>query len=213
MLKEITPKQKKLLGTIYNYIKASGFPPSFEEMKVEMNVVSNQSILDLLDKLNRKKIVKKTQGTARSIQILPLGYRILDLPPLIPIAGSTSAGQGMEMVEISGEWKSVSADVAELKDNVSLLKISGDSMINAGIDDGDLVLVKEEKEFASGSIVLARIGDESTVKRFMSDDAPPFVYLKPENPKYDTIPFTDQMELLGKVISVFKRSGWWEAVK
>ena len=81
-------------------------------------------------------------------------------------------------------------------------------MINAGIDDGDMVLVKKEKEFTSGNIVLARIGSESTVKRFISDDKPPYVYLKPENPKYKIIPATDEVTLEGLVISVLKNGNW-----
>ena len=85
-------------------------------------------------------------------------------------------------------------------------------MINAGIDDGDVVLVKNQKEFISGDIVLAEIGDEATIKRFMSTDTPPYVYLKPENPKYENILFTDEARLTGKVISVFK-NGYWKPVK
>lgn len=84
----------------------------------------------------------------------------------------------------------------------------GDSMINAGIDDGDTVLVQTKKEFVSGEIVYAQVGDEGTVKRFISDDRPPFVYLKPENPKYENIVFTEQVELKGKVISIFKNNRW-----
>jgi len=101
--------------------------------------------------------------------------------------------------------------VAQLADKVFLLKISGDSMINAGINDGDIVLVKTEKEFISGNIVLARINDEVTIKRFVSDDKPPYIYLKPENPKYEIIPATDEMKLEGKVISVLKE-GYWKPI-
>jgi len=93
-----------------------------------------------------------------------------------------------------------------------MLKISGDSMINAGIDDGDAVLVQTMKEFVSGDIVFAEVGDEGTVKRFMSDDKPPYVYLKPENPNYKNILFTDNVRLKGKVISVLK-SEHWQSVK
>ena len=85
-------------------------------------------------------------------------------------------------------------------------------MINAGIDDGDVVLVKSQKEFVSGEVVLAQIGSDSTVKRFMSEDKPPYVYLKPENPKYKNILFSDDAELKGKVISVLK-NGYWKSIK
>lgn len=81
-------------------------------------------------------------------------------------------------------------------------------MINAGIDDGDRVLVEVRKEFSTGDIVLANLDGKSTVKRFISDDHPPFVYLKPENPSYPIIPFTHKMRLIGKVISILKQEQW-----
>jgi len=84
----------------------------------------------------------------------------------------------------------------------------GDSMINAGIDDGDVVLVQKAKEFSSGDIVLAYDSGEATIKRFVSEDKPPYVYLKPENPKYENILFTDEMRLDGKILSVLNKGDW-----
>ncbi len=89
-----------------------------------------------------------------------------------------------------------------------MLRISGDSMINAGIDDGDMVLVQSKKEFVSKEIVLAEVDGNSTIKRFISEDKPPYVYLKPENPNYENIPFTDEVRLRGKVISILKNNIW-----
>jgi len=205
---EITKRQKQLLFVIYEYIRNSGYPPTFEEMKDELNVVSNQSVVDLLIKLTEQRLIERIESSARSIKILPLGYKILKKPTLTPFLGIVSAGPLTEAIEIPGEWMQVASDVAKLKDNVFLLKISGDSMINAGIDDGDVILVKEEKEFVSGDIVLAQIKDGATVKRFMSDDKPPYIYLKPENPKYKNILFDDETEIKGKVISVLKNNHW-----
>lgn len=85
-------------------------------------------------------------------------------------------------------------------------------MINAGIDDGDLVLVQEKTEFVSGEIVLADVEGEYTIKRFISEDKPPYTYLKPENPEYPLILFKDNTELKGKVLSCLKNNQW-QAVK
>lgn len=208
----ITKRQKELLSVIYQYIKNTGYPPTLKEMKKELAVSSNQSVIDLLSKLSKQGLVRKEESAARSILILPLGYKILNKSSLVPFLGATSAGAPMEAIEMFGEWQPISPDVAKLKDEVFLLKISGDSMINAGIDDGDVVLVRSQKEFYSGDVVLAEVGDESTVKRFISDDKPPFVYLKPENPKYENILFEDGMRLVGKVISVLKND-YWKSVK
>lgn len=208
----ITQRQKQLLQIIYDYIKDTGYPPTFEEMRESLGVVSNQSIIDLLSKLEKQKLIKKNEASARSLTILPLGNKILGQMPLIPSLGSTTAGLPMEALEITGEWKQVSPEIKELKNNVFILKVFGDSMINAGIENEDMVLVKEQKEFISGDIVLAKIGDDSTIKRFISDNKPPYVYLKPENPKYRNIRFEENMELKGKVISILK-NGYWMPIK
>lgn len=209
MEKKITQRQKDLLEIIYKYIKNSGYPPTFEEMREQLKVASNQSVIDLLAKLEQQNYLKRNESSARSIAILPLGYKELGKPALVSFLGVTTAGAPIEPIEISGEWQTVSDNAALLKDDVFLLKIKGDSMINAGIDDGDVVLVKTEKEFISGDIVLANIGDKKTVKRFISEDKPPYLYLKPENPKYPIIYFTEEVTLAGKVISVLK-NGYWK---
>lgn len=208
----ITKRQKELLSILYRYIKDTGYPPTFEEMRQRLGVASNQSVVDLLGKLKEKRIIQRKESGARNIAILPLGYVALGKPPLAAFLGVTSAGIPVEVLEVAGEWQQVSKEVAQLQGQVFLLKVSGDSMINAGIDDGTMLLVKSEKEFYSGDIVLAQIRDESTVKRFISDDKPPFVYLKPENPKYESIPFTEDIRMIGKVVSVFK-TGSWQPVK
>ena len=137
----------------FTYIKDSGYPPTFEEMREGLKVSSNQSVIDFLAKLERQGIIKKNESAARGIKILPLGYEILGKPSLVAFLGATSAGAPIETIEISGGWQEIPGEVARLKQEVFLLKISGDSMINAGIDDGDVVLVQNRKEFVSGDIV------------------------------------------------------------
>lgn len=204
----LTERQKQLLEAIYKYITDTGYPPSFEEMKDSLGVVSNQSVIDLLMKLEGQKLIKRNESQARGIVILPLGYEILGEPPLIPFLGVSHAGSPITAFEIQGEWQQLSPQVAKLEDDVFILRVSGDSMINAGIDDGDKVLVRTQKEFSSGDIVLAEVDEESTIKRFISEDKPPYLYLKPENPKYEIIYFTEDVVLEGKVISVLKNGQW-----
>ncbi len=207
MEKRVTERQKQLLEVIYNFIKSTGYPPTFEEMRENLGVSSNQSVVDLLEKLKKLSLIKKNTG-ARTLAILPLGYKILGLPPLAPVLGVTTAGLFAEAIEVSGNWQVISPEISRFTEEILVLKVSGDSMINAGIDDGDAVLVQTKKEFVSGEIVLAENGGEATIKRFMSDDKPPYVYLKPENPKYGNILFTDEVRLKGKVVSVFSKDQW-----
>ncbi|MEK7137766.1 MAG: transcriptional repressor LexA [Patescibacteria group bacterium] len=208
MKSTITERQKQLLHIIYGFLTHTGYPPTFEEMREKLDVASNQSVTDLLEKLSSQGYVRKGSG-ARSLAITPLGYKTLERPVLAPVLGTTAAGLPVEAVEIPGAWQRLSDQEARLADEVFMLKISGDSMINAGIDDGDAVLVQVRKEFVSGDVVYAQIGDEGTVKRFISEDKPPYVYLKPENPHYGNILFTDSVELKGKVVSVLKGNAWY----
>lgn len=204
---KLTPRQKEMLLIIYNYIQSSGYPPSIEEMRENLKVASNQSVLDLLHHLESKKMIKRQEGTARSLTILPLGYVVLNRSRLAPFLGVSHAGAPVNMLDIQGEWVPLPGkDVAKLDKDVFVLKVNGDSMINAGIDDGDLVLVQSQKEFSSGDLVLADVAGETTVKRFVSEDKPPYLYLKPENPKYDIIYFTEEVELKGKIIYVINKN-------
>lgn len=211
----ITNRQIELLSVIYEYIKDTGYPPTFEEMREGLGVSSNQSVIDLLGKLKDRGLIKRGEAGARTVTILPLGYEAINKPSLAAFLGTASAGVPIESIEVDGEWQSLPShdeNLEKLKDEVFLLKISGNSMINAGIDDGDVVLVKSQKEFVSEDIVLAQVGDSSTVKRFISEDKPPYVYLKPENPNYKNILFTDETRLVGKVISVLKNN-YWKTIK
>lgn len=209
---DVTKRQKQLLKAIYDSFSTTGYPPNFDEMREKLDVASNQGVLDLLRSLEKKQLIQREPRLARSITILPLGYEVLGQKPIIPFIGVTRAGSMAESVEIHAEWREISPSLSKLE-NVFILKVSGDSMINAAINDGDLVLVKSDKEFSSNDIVLAQCNGESTIKRFISQDTPPYVYLKPENPAYPLIPFTDNIELTGKVIAILNNHGEWRKIK
>ena len=199
-----------MLSLIYEYIQTSGYPPTFEEMREGLRVKSNQSVIDLLHKLVEARLLRRDEG-ARSLTVLPLGYEALGKPTLAPFIGAASAGVPIESISVHGEWQaipSVHDRFDRLSEEVFMLRVHGDSMINAGIDDGDAVLVQTKKEFISGEVVLAQIGDSVTIKRFISQDKPPYVFLKPENPKYNVLLIDDDTELKGKVISIFKQDNW-----
>jgi len=203
-LSALTKRQKEVLEAIYNSLKNYGYPPTLADLRDKLDVTSNQSVLDFLKILEEKGFIKKEEGTARSIVILPSGYDLLFKPPLAPFLGVTTAGFPAEPLEMNGIWDDISPELSKYAGEVFLLKINGDSMINAGISNGDYVLVKKDKEYVSGDIVLADVDGESTVKRFISENKPPFVYLKPENPNYKNIIFTEAVRLKGKIISVLR---------
>jgi len=185
---------------IYNSIKYSGYPPTLSELKESLNVVSNQAVLDLLRILEEKKYIRKEEGAARGLQLTQKGYDALNVSTYAPMIGVTAAGPFMDTLEQYGEWKEISKELSKLSDKIALFKVKGDSMIGAGLNDGDIVVVKHEiTEFRNGDIVLARNDDGTTIKRFVNTNNK--VYLSPENPKYSRISITPDLRLIGKVIS------------
>jgi repressor LexA len=204
MKTKITPRQKQLLEIIYQHIKETGYPPSFEEMRESLGVSSNQSIFDLLKKLEAGGLINKKEEAARSLKILPLGYKILGKNRLAPIAGASSAGPYIEsFADINFQWVEIPSEIPSEKlkqsEDVFVVQVSGDSMINVGINDGDTLLVKKSKEFKSGDIVLARSDEGATVKRFIAEGGKR--YLKPENPAYKNMPIIPgEIHFDGKVI-------------
>ncbi|MDO8593207.1 MAG: transcriptional repressor LexA [bacterium] len=192
MIKNITPKQKKVLEIIYNNIESTGFPPTLADLKNELDVVSNQAVLNYLDALTVKGYIVRSEGQARGITILPLGYKILNKDQLAPVVGGTAAGPFIETLEeTSFTWMPLPGQIVkdekinQSNEQLFVVKVYGDSMTNAGIDNGDMLLVKKAKEFKSGDIVLARTDQGTTVKRFVADGGKR--YLKPENPNYKNI--------------------------
>ncbi len=194
----LTTRQSQTLKAIYKSLKDSGYPPTLADLRERLNVASNQAVLDLLHILENKGFIKKQEGMARGIKILKKGFKALSLKPIISYVGISPAGPYSEAVE-DIQWVSLgNTDGGDM-----LIRIKGDSMKNAGINNGDMVLVKKSKEFKSGDIVLSRNDDEVTVKRFIHDDGK--TYLKAENPKYKNIPIYPDTRLVGKVVRVFSR--------
>ena len=197
---DITKRQKQVLKIIYNSLINAGFPPSFSELKEKLKISSNQSLLDLFLILERKNLIKREEGSARGIKILKTGYRAIGVPSLAPVVGATSAGSFTEAIEDVSAWQPLSKEVETIADDVIIVRVMGDSMINANINDGDLILFKKTNDFVSGDIVLVQTPDGTTVKRFISQNKPPYKFLKPENPKYSNILFTSEMEVIGKMV-------------
>lgn len=205
MSKYLTLKQKKALKSIYNSIYSSGFPPTLADLKGELGVSSNQSVLNFLDTLEKKECIKREEGQARSITILPLGYKEIEKDPLVKMAGYSAAGPYIQSFADVFTFLPINAKVFEnekinqSKEDVFVIQVIGDSMINAGIDDGDSLLVKGSKEYKSGDIVLAETDDGATVKRFISDGGKR--YLQPENPNYEKmVIIPGEVKFKGKII-------------
>ena len=204
MKSQVTTRQKELLSIIYDFIKNTGFSPTFEDMRENLGVSSNQSIIDLLGKLEKARLVDRNEGSARGVTITHLGLENLG-KQMFPIVGVSAAGPFLKSFsETDFRWLEISSSILpnekfRQSDDVFVIQVSGDSMINAGIRDSDMLLVKKSKEFSSGDIVVARNDDGTTVKRFIVEGGRQ--YLKPENPAYENISIIpEEIFFEGKVI-------------
>lgn len=204
MSSKLTEKQKKVLELIYDSMIAEGFPPSLADLRESLGLASNQAVLNYLITLEKRELIQREEGQARGIKITPLGLKILGKERLAPIVGFVAAGPYLEsFTDINFKWVELPSGIVpnekiKQSDDVFVVHVSGDSMINAGIDDSDMLLVKKTKEFKNGDIVVARSDDGFTVKRFVAEEGK--VYLKPENPAYKNIPIFPETFLEGKVI-------------
>src|SRR3989344_4208530 len=192
----VTERQKEILGFIYESFKENGYSPTLDDFNDKFGFKSNQAIIDHLSALEKRELIQRDEGTARSIVIKPLGYETIKKEPLARVAGVTAAGPTIEAIEQS-EWTPIPPGFRMYED-VFVVEVSGNSMVEAGIYDRDKVLIKKEKEYKSGDIVLARIGDEVTLKTFIHKDGR--IYLKPENPACRIIAITHETYFLGKYI-------------
>ncbi len=179
--------KEKILKVIHDFVEDYGYPPSIREIAKKIGFKSTKAVKVHLDNLAKERLIDKIAGQARSIRIKPKP---------IPIVGRVAAGlPELAFEEIEGyfnpsKWRSC-----------FLLKIKGDSMINAHIYDGDLVVVKPSKQALNNEIIVANIEGETTVKRLKKIGSS-FV-LKPENKSYPVI--TEHFEIIGKVIGVIRK--------
>jgi len=165
MPKEITDRQKQLLDFIVKQIRDYHLPPSISEMATFLKVKSKNAVAKMLDSLEEMNYIK-TSGKARGIEVLnSLGESLQKGLVSVPLLGSIQAGTPHLAEEHIEEWINLPQTLIKGRRDVFLLRVRGDSMINAGILDGDLVLVRPQPAAPNGTIVVAMAEDEATVKR------------------------------------------------
>ena len=155
-----------------------------------------------LQTLEDKGYIRRDPTKPRAIEILDSSRDLLAAKKVvhIPVVGRVTAGQPILAVEnIEGTFP-LPADLVR-QDNVFMLKVQGESMIGAGILDGDFIIVRQQNEARNGEIVVALIGDEATVKRFFKERT--LIRLQPENPSMEPI-YSQDVSILGKVVGVFR---------
>lgn len=203
-----TDKQQQVLEIIRDYQLEHGTSPTLRELRESLGVSSDNGVLKHLAALEEKGYLSR-RGGSRSIEMLDSVKQRLDTPSenRLPLLGFVPAGGPVMSEEYISDWLTVGEDlIYRLKDSF-LLRVKGDSMIDAGIHEGDLVVVCGSLEPKVMDIVVGLVDQGNTVKRLMRDKRGK-MYLKPENPKYEDIYPEGDLQIQGVVtglIRLYKR--------
>lgn len=198
----LTEKQEALLNFIEQYQMENGGSPTIREMKEYFGVSSDNSILKLLKALEEKGKIEKEEGH-RGIKLLSNVKERLESASLrLPLLGNVPAGVPIDAVRDVDTWMSVGEDFVLPQKTSFLLNVTGNSMLHAGIRDGDIAIVCADLEPRVGDVVVALVDGQSTVKTYAIRDGK--VVLKAENPEYEDIYPENELCIQGVVTGVFR---------
>lgn len=202
MKTDLTSKEKQLLSYIEEYQLANGSSPTVKEMRRHMGLKSDGFVIHCLKSLVEKGAIRKG-STPRSIKLLPVVREKLNSNTVkIPVLGAIPAGGPVISEENVEDWISFEAGQIENPQDTFILRVRGDSMIDAGIFEGDFVIATAKKSPRSGDIVIALVDGGSTVKRYMTQSGKS--YLKAENAVYKNIYPESELQVQGVVVGLFR---------
>lgn len=204
-MEKLTGKQKYILQILKQLIAENGYPPTVREIGEKANLSSPATIHFHLSKLEEKGYIKKGDNKNRTIEILvPNEYLQKDESVIeVPMLGKVTAGTPIEAIETPDEYFSIPASMISTTNEVFTLKVSGESMINVGIYDGDILIVERRNTARNGETVVAMNSDnEATVKTFYKEDG--YFRLQPENDTMEPI-ILKEVTILGKVIGLYRK--------
>ncbi len=196
----LNDKEKKVLEYIKKQIKDTGYPPSVREICAALGFKSTSSAHQYIWRLAEKGYIDKGDLKTRAIRVVGTESTIS-----VPIVGKVAAGEPILATENIEDYMSIGESFFTkdaLQNDNFILKVQGESMIEAGINDGDYIIVTKQSTARNGQIVVAMIEGEATVKTFYKEDG--YIRLQPENSTMDPIIVKD-CQILGKVIGLFRK--------
>ena len=198
----ISKKQQEILDYMKNEILNRGFPPSVREICEAVNLKSTSSVHSHLEALEKNGYIRRDATKPRAIEIIDDNLNLVRREVVnVPLVGTVAAGQPILAVENIDAYFPIPAEYMPNEQSF-MLTVKGDSMINAGIFDGDQVLVKQQATAENGDMVVALIDDSATVKTFYKENG--YYRLQPENDNMEPIIITGNLQILGKVFGVFR---------
>jgi repressor LexA len=208
MAEVLTEKRRQILDFIVEHQRDHGYPPSVREIGRSVGLKSSATVHDHIDKLAEGGFLVKDPTKPRALQVRydPGSGSAMEAEPVrnVPLVGAVAAGTGVVAEEHLEELLPLPERFAG-RDQSFMLRVRGDSMIEAGILDGDYVVVRQQRDAEVGEVVVAGIpGEEATVKRLKQKGAS--VVLEPANAAYEDLVYgADEVAIYGKVLSILRR--------
>ncbi|MBB5323569.1 repressor LexA [Anoxybacillus tepidamans] len=202
---KLSKRQQQILDFIKKEVKTKGYPPSVREIGEAVGLASSSTVHGHLARLESKGYIRRDPTKPRAIEILDPDFVSFMQPSDIinvPVIGKVTAGQPITAIENVEDYFPLPERFVSAEDYVFMLEVMGDSMIEAGILDGDYVIVRQQQSANNGDIVVAMTEEnEATVKRFFKEQG--YIRLQPENSHMEPIIVND-VTILGKVIGVYR---------
>ena len=196
-------KQKNILNFIKVYIKANGYPPAIREICTELNINSTSTVHNHILKLEEKGYIRRDPQKNRALEIIDLDFNSNFFKKEtfdVPIVGKVTAGEPILAIENIEDSYPLPIELSHRGD-LFILNVQGESMVEAGILDGDKIIIRQQQNANNGDIVVALIDDSATVKRYFKREN--YIELKPENSSMYSIIVTE-VEIIGKVIGLYR---------
>ena len=204
-MQELTERQTEILNFIKEFIVSNGYPPTVREIGKALGLSSPATIHSHLNNLAAKGFIKKDSSKNRALELLvenEYENKAEDVVE-VPLLGKVTAGNPIEAIERPNEFFSLPAFLVPKQKEVFTLDVSGESMINAGIFDGDIVIVQKQNTARNGDIVVAMTTDnEVTLKTYYKENG--YFRLQPENDTLEPI-ILDSVTILGKAIGLYRK--------
>ena len=205
MYEDLEKREMEILFYIKRFIDSNGYPPSIREICNGCNIKSTSTVHSNLEKLELKNYIRRGATINRAIEVIRQDDDFLSAKKKttdIPILGRVAAGLPILASENISDTVPMATDFVKDR-NLFFLTVQGESMIDAGILDGDQVLIEPASSAEEGEIILALIEDEATIKTFYRDEENQRFRLQPENSTMDPI-YVDELKVLGRVIGLYR---------
>ncbi|WP_107727623.1 transcriptional repressor LexA [Desmospora activa] len=205
-MSKLSPRQQAILDYIKQEVREKGYPPSVREIGEAVGLASSSTVHGHLSRLEKKGLIRRDPTKPRAIEVLDEDRAnrpdLVANTVMVPLVGKVTAGEPITAVENIEDYFPIPRRMVGQEDSAFLLSVRGDSMINAGVMDGDFVLVRQQQSADNGDIIVAMTPDtEATVKRFYKEKD--HIRLQPENDQMEPI-LLPEVAILGKVVGLFR---------